>query len=175
MEKEDEKSFPSLDDIMKVRQKTATWCHLVLKFIKYIIPETREYILTRPFQEWCPISAEALLFVILENSYDLWVEEALQCDSEYSVNDLESHAKWTERKGTGRKFGGWCNDGIKRFNEIFDKIGKWRDNKKASLELQKKLEKGAKDLGMHKTKRKYNEIEDGERPRCDMPSHFEAH
>ena len=75
--------FPSLEDVQKVRTKPKTWCYIVTRFAKFIISEARDYIASKHFHEWCPISTEALLFVVIENSYDVWMEEAPRSDENY--------------------------------------------------------------------------------------------
>ena len=165
--------FPSLEDVMKVRTKPKTWCHIIARFVKFVVPEARDYIASRPFHEWCPISTEAPLFVMIENSYDLWMEEATNTD-ETETKDLTSRAKWTERKGSGRKFGGWGNEGIVRFNEMHAKIKRARDTKSSNKDLEKKLETIAKGMGLERTKRKLADLQDGAEPSFDMPDTFEA-
>ena len=65
-----EESFPELSEIEKGREKETEWINMVIQFIKYVIPEAKEYIAKRKLREWCPVAAEALLFLMLENSYE---------------------------------------------------------------------------------------------------------
>ena len=162
--------FPTLEDIQKVRTKPKTWCYIVTRFAKFVVPEARDYIASKHFHEWCPISSEALLFVMIENSYDVWMEEATRTDES---SDLTHRAKWTERKGSGRKFGGWGNEGILRFNEIHAKIKRARENRNSNRDLEKKLEGIAKEMGLDRNKRKLEDLQDGTEPSFDMPDNFE--
>ena len=67
-----------------------------------------------------------------------------------SFNNLTNREKWTERKGSGRKFGGWGNKGIARFNETCAKIKRARENKNGDKDLEKKLVGVAKGMGLEK-------------------------
>ncbi len=163
--------FPTFEDIRKARTKPKTWCYIVTRFAKFVVPEARDYIASKRFHEWCPISSEALLFVMIENSYDLWMEEATRTDES---SDLTHRAQWTERRGSGRKFGGWGDEGILRFNEIHAKIKKARENRNSNADLEKKLESMAKDMGLLRNKRKVDELQDGTEPSFDMPDSFET-
>ena len=138
----------------------------------YIVPESKEYIANKPLQEWCPVAAEALLFLMLENSYEMWMEEA-----EKDENDDSSPtkmAKWTERRGSGRKFGGWGNDGIKRFNVLYRETSRHRRTKTTGKDLENKLMTRAAEMGMSGKKRKRHDTREGEEPMYDMPTEFDT-
>ena len=108
---------------------------VITEYLRYIVTETREHLPNKPLQAWCPAAAEALLFLMIENSYEMWMEEA-----EKDKNDDSSPtkmAKWTERRGSGRKFGGWGNDGIKHFNKLHSEIKKHRHSNTMGKSLEK--------------------------------------
>ena len=130
------------------------------------------YITKKPLTKWCPIAAEALLFLMIENSYEMWMEEA-----EKEENDNSSPtkvAKYTEKRGSGRRFGGWGNDGIKRFNVLYNDIQKQRRTSTSGSILEKKLMDKAGSIGITEKKRKRQYIEDGVEPKYDMPTEFSS-
>ena len=141
--------------------------------MRLVVPQARDHIASKPFHEWSPISTEALLFVMTENSCDLRMEEATKTD-ETETSDLTNGAKWTERKGSGRKFGGWRNKGIVRFNTMHAKIKRARENENGNKDLEKKLQGVAKGMGLERSKRKLADLQDGAEPSFDMPDNFEA-
>ena len=165
-------AFPDLEKIQKGRKDEKTWIDMIIKFLQYIIPETRVYTTKKPLTKWCPIAAEALLFLMVENSYEVWMEEA-----EKEKNDNSSptkRAKYTEKRGSGRRFGGWGNDGIKRFNDLYNDIQKQRRSSTLGSTLEKKLMETASVIGFTEKKRKRQYIEDGVEPKYDMPSEFNS-
>lgn len=165
-----EESFPELSEIEKGREKETEWINMVIQFIKYVIPEAKEYIAKRKLREWCPVAAEALLFLMLENSYELWMEEAEM--DENSSSSPTKMAKWTERRGSGRKFGGWGNDGIKRFNVLYQGIKRQRERQTSGTNLEKKLINSATAMGLGGKKRRLADMQEGEAPLYDMPAEF---
>ena len=163
-------SFPEVEDIQEGRKEAKTWTFIIIEFLRYIVPESKNCLANQPLQEWCPAAAEALLFLMIENSYEMWMEEA-----ENDENDDKTPtkmAKWTERRGSGRRFGGWSNEGIKRFNELYSEIKRRRRNKETGKNLEEKLMEKANELGMSPKKRKHEHTQDGEEPMYDMPTEF---
>ena len=145
-------TFADLENVQKGRKDGKTWMDMIIKFLQYIIPETRMHITKKPLTKWCPIAAEALLFLMIENSYEVWMEEA-----EKEENDNSSPtkvAKCTEKRGSGRRFGGWGNDGIKRFNDLYNDIQKQRRTNTSGLALEKMLMQKADCIGFTEKKKK---------------------
>mmetsp|Transcript_169 Transcript_169/g.194 ORF Transcript_169/g.194 Transcript_169/m.194 type:complete len:147 (-) Transcript_169:93-533(-) len=144
---------------------------MVTQFINYIIPEAKEHIAKRKLWEWCPVASEAVLFLMLENSYELWMEEAEM--DEYSNSSPTKMAKWTERRGSGRKFGGWGNDRIKQFNVLYQRIKRQRERHTTGTNLEKKLLESATTMGLAGKKRRLADMQQGEAPLFDMPTEFD--
>ena len=145
---------------------------MIIKFLQYIIPETREYLTKKPLTKWCPVAAEALMFLMIENNYEVWMEEAEKDEDDDS--SPTKTPKYTEKRGTGRRFGGWGNDGIKRFNELYNEIQKQRRTITLGTALEKKLVETAFTVGFTERKRKRQYLEDGVEPKYDMPSDFSS-
>lgn len=164
-------SFPDLEKIQETRKDEKTWMFVVSKFLQYIVPETRECLANKQLQEWCPGAAEALLFLMIENSYEMWMEEAER--EEHDDSSPRKMAKWTERRGSGRKFGGWGNDGIKRFNQLYNEIKRHRRTSTTGKNLEQKLMKRAAESGMCGKKRKHHCTQEREEPMYDMPAEFD--
>ncbi len=165
-----EKTFPELNDIEKGREQETVWVNIMTLFIKYIIPEAKEHLAKRLLREWCPVAAEALTFLMIENSYEMWMEEA-EMDENGEITPTKN-ARYTERRGSGRKFGGWGNDGIKRFNILYQRIKRQRERHTTGMILEKKLLASAKEKGLVSKKRKVADMQPGEAPMYDMPAEF---
>ena len=163
-------SFPELDAIEKGREQETEWIEMVTQFLKHITPESKESISKRMLQEWCPIAAEALMFLMLENGYETWMEEA-EMDEDSNSSPTKS-AKWTERRGSGRKFGGWGNDGIKRFNVLYQRTKRHRERHTTGTFLEKKLLETVRAKGLAGKKRRLADMQQGEAPLYDMPPEF---
>ena len=145
---------------------------MIIRFQQYIIPETREYLTKKPLTKWCPVAAEALLFLMIENNYEVWMEEAEKDEDDDS--SPTKTPKYTEKRGTGRRFGGWGNDGIKRFNELYNEIQKHRRTIPYGPALEKRLVDTAGVIGFTERKRKRQHLEDGVEPKYDMPLDFSS-
>ena len=163
--------FPELVDVQKGRKDEDSWKFVIAYFMKYILPDTKDKIGKKPISDWCPIATEALLFLMIENSYEMWMEEASKNEQENQSTPTKL-AKWTERKGSGRKFGGWGNEGIKRFNLLHETIKNQRKSTRYGKKLEEALISYAKELGINGRKRKNIEITLGEEPKYDMPTDF---
>lgn len=48
---------------------------IITEFLGHIVPETKECLVNKPLQRWCPEATEALLFLIIEISQEMWTEE----------------------------------------------------------------------------------------------------
>ena len=161
-----------MNKIQKGRKDANTWVDMIITFLQYIIPETRLYLTKKQLTKWCPVAAEALLFLLIENNYEVWMEEA-----EKEKDDDSSPTKtpkYTEKRGSGRRFGGWGNDGIKRFNQLYNEIQKQRRSSTLGTALEKKLVETAFTVGFTEKKRKRQYLEDGVEPKYDMPSDFSS-
>ena len=74
--------------------------------------------------EFVTIGDEALAILIFENNFDIWIKMA-----EKNVTKIPGFKKKYTNGGSAknqvarsRKHGGWCADGLKRFNELFDMV-----------------------------------------------------
>ena len=167
-------SFPALDKIEKGRESEKEWTLTVMEYIKCVVPESKDNIGKKILREWCPVAAEALMFLMPENGYEMWMEEA-EMDKNNTDDGsyiLTKKTKYTEKRGSGRKFGGWGNDGIKRFNVLHQRIKQQRNRRTTGENLEKKLLALAKEKGLAGKKRRLADMQQGEAPLYDMPEEF---
>ncbi len=91
------------------------------------------------------ISDEAFALFLLENSWDTWVK--LATDKE--PTNVPSPKYSTRGPGT-KKFQGWSETGIVRFNELFDDVEEDRENDKGGFDEKFKNAKRAAIMGKAK-------------------------
>ena len=106
--------------------------------------------------KYCLVSAEALLFLLLENNYDYWVanlkkkyksnENSGDGDGDGDGNGETTYRptqKYTKgiHGGNGKSFGGWNISAKIRFNEYVDIIEEVNKNKEQVRAFNKALKK----------------------------------
>jgi hypothetical protein len=82
---------------------------------------------SRAITQWATTSDEAFAIVLLENSWDLWVEMS---EHEHQNKGKKGHITFVKtkeslytRSGAGtKKYGGWTAIGLKRFGEIANMV-----------------------------------------------------
>ena len=113
------------------------------------------------------------MFLSIENSCEMWMEEA-----ENIINDDKSSptkvSQWTERRGSGRKFGGWGNEGMQRYNQLHKSIKEHRNRQSLGTELEEELRKNIIANSTKKGKRSYDEMQLGDAPSYDMPDFMDS-
>ena len=143
-------------------------------FLKKVVPHATEAITKTKLSKWCPPSAEALLFVLLENNYDQWMWDR-------HLTEPMPTPLYTERARSGYKYQGWSQAGIDRYNKIMDHVELCRKNDaKEEAEdddyesLEMKLLREAKKVLKDVKKRKCVHVqkEKEKRPKCSMPKNF---
>jgi len=129
---------------------------------------------------WCTKPTEALLLLIVENSYDAWVQDATHPEEERNrwrpeelVKFVKDEPEWTSGGNTGRKYSGWHKDGIERFNEIMDEVGKDRSTKKNGELLEKALMRKLKHLNAGRKRKRNVTSYVTVTPKFDMPEGFQ--
>ena len=65
--------------------------------------------------EWITPSLEAFSILCLENYYEM-------IKSEVNKEEKKSRAKWTSEGRGSRKFQGWNQDGIRRYNVLMERV-----------------------------------------------------
>lgn len=129
-----EDGFPNLEEIKEgQRGRTNAWILLVAKLMRFVVPDAKDCIAAKPLNKWSTVASEALLFLNLENCHDAWKEEEVMKEEDDDT-DLVSGCLHTDHEGAGKRFGGWDNTGIKRFNEICENVKKQRTHKKCGAE-----------------------------------------
>ena len=125
---------------------------------------------TTNIDTYCPVSAEALLFLLLENNYDYWVAELKKKNksnedtAETTTMHTQKYTKGTQG-GNGKSFGGWNNLAKIRFNEYVDIIEEFNKDEEKVEAYNKALKKACTQLKNEKaakskrTKRKLDRME----------------
>ena len=135
MFREYEIPFPEIKEILDLSVNEGTYKWVINCFMKHGVGARNwnQQHLRFPFSKFCTPSTEALVLLILENSYDRWVDKSLNPDKmriEY-VQAKYTNGGISQRGGlaSSRKGGGWSTEGIHRFNELCtmvksDRIGR---------------------------------------------------
>ena len=138
----------SLFQLQEGQDNKAIWVYIVSQFVQPLIywynqdsnPETVD------IDNYCPVSGEALLFLLLENNYTYWVAEWKRKNkSNEETMELENMSTQKYTKGTqggnGNSFGGWNYLAKIRFNEYVNIIEGVNKNEEKVNAYNKALKK----------------------------------
>jgi hypothetical protein len=111
--------LPTLQEILKIRQaprsnNNTTFTFIVEHLAGAVIGQ-RKWKTTRcyaPLTKHMSVSDEAFMLLVLENQYELWMN---------SETTKVGRGKYTEN-GPNKKFCGWTNEGMRRFNELIEEV-----------------------------------------------------
>ena len=179
--------FPTLADIKDGRANAVSWMWVMTNFLPQVDAVAKKKMILTNLKTWCTTVSEALVQVLVENSYEAWIEEATIYTKEVVDNmtneDRKEYLKkrkiplYTNNMTAGRKFEGWSEDGIERFNAILEKVTAMREQEDTGKDLEDSLKGYAADK-LDKSGRKRKAAASGEfkrtiKPRFVMPSNFE--
>lgn len=147
----------SLDHIMQMRQEASyAYIDFVEYFVSAVIGNLRfkQNCCDNLLSQYATVSDEAFAILIMENNYGAWVDMGLRKDT----SSTEAPWKYTnggKAKGevaSSQHNRGWSEQGMQRFNELFDKVKK---NRKAdgALVFEEKLRSYCEDRASDKKKR----------------------
>ena len=161
-------------------------------FIHRVEPDVKVSGTSKNLNKWFTKSQEALLFVLIENSYGVWKQESEypkevreQWSAAEKADFTPNKTLWTYKSSNGRKFDGWNDDGIKRFNKIVDDLEDHRGETNADngeenrgQYLESKLKRLLQTRYNNIRKRKTtglveSETSRTEKPRIELPIGFE--
>ena len=139
--------FFSLDQLQQRRRNKVIWVYVVSQFMQLLIYWYNQDIdlETANIESYCPVSGEALLFLLLENNYDYWVakwkwkNKSNGAAVESTQMSTQKYTKGTQG-GNGRSFGGWNNLAKIRFNEYVDIIEEVNKNQEGHIETIQRSE-----------------------------------
>ena len=185
---EEQPYFPALADIKDGRSNTDSWRWMMTNFLPKVDAEARKKMIITNLTTWCTTVSEALVQVLIENSYEAWIEEATVYTREAVDNMTPEEKKayekerkiplYTNNMTAGRKFEGWSEDGIERFNEIFNSVTAQREEEDTGKTLEDSLrEYAAAKLDRSGKKRKAagsGEFKRTIKPKFIMPANLEA-
>ena len=149
----DSPDFFSLVQLQEGRRNKVIWVYVVSQFMQPLIYRYNQDIIpeTVDIENYCPVSGEALLFLLLENNYDYWVAEWKRKNKSNEVT-MESANMSTQKytKGTqggnSRSFGGWNYVAKIRFNEYVNIIENVDKNEEKVNAYNKALKKACTEL-----------------------------
>jgi hypothetical protein len=138
--------MPELNMILELSKNEEIYMWFLGNFLKHCIgaKNWNRAHLRQPVSKYCTPSSEALVLLIVDNSYDRWID---QLENEEKSRKNWAPAKYTnagisQRGGvaTSKRGKGWSDDGIKRFNELLKMVHEDRKSRVVfELGLQKKL------------------------------------
>ena len=150
----------SLAQLQQGRNNKPIWIQIVSQFMKPFIFHYEKDIQpgTTNFEEYCPVSGEALLFLLLENNYDRWIDEYARKGKSKEEKDQLPALSSYKFSGTvvanGRAFGGWENSTKIRFNEYVDIVQKFNKKREKVDAYNNALKKACNELIAKKKKPK---------------------
>jgi len=114
--------LPELTEILKLRQMPRRGNGTNNRAFTFVVEHLagavighRRWKLNRcytPLSEAMTVSDEAFMLLVLENNYELWKDAA---------SNRVGRGKYTEN-ARNRKFCGWSDEGIKRFNKLIEEV-----------------------------------------------------
>lgn len=143
--------MPKLDDVvmMRVNRNNAysTFCNQVLSQVvgrnKWKMRGSSASI-----SEIATVSDEAFAILLFENNYTLWNigSVAIEDDPANVVTDVKPTAKYTLNGAGTKKYKGWTDEGLLRFNKLAMLVHADRIRDKGKFEAeQKQMKKDAED------------------------------
>ena len=162
-EGEEGSHFPLLEDMKECRENVESWIFVMSNFLPVLVPGFKKKKgCNTNFGDVCEKATEALLFLFLENSHSEWVAKA----KGEGGGGTPLHTGKEEGR-SGVRFGGYSQDGIDRYNKLYDGIQEARKTT-VGKEMEKKLmEKfkimsGRTDSGMMNY-----DLDENKKPRFD--------
>jgi hypothetical protein len=124
--------LPTLETILKLRQSprnnnNAPFTFIVEHLAGAVIGQ-RKWKTSRcysPLSLSMSVSDEAFMLLVLENQYEMWID---------AETTRVGRGKYTEN-APNKKFCGWSNDGMRRFNQLLTQVRENR-NKQYSKEVE---------------------------------------
>ena len=111
--------LPTLEEILKLQQaprsNNNTAFTFVVKHLARAVIGQRKWKTTRcyaPLAKHMTVSDEAFMLLILENQYELWLN---------AESSKVGRGPYTEN-GPNKKFCGWTNEGMRRFNKLLKEV-----------------------------------------------------
>jgi hypothetical protein len=106
---------------------------------------------TNAIEEFVTVSDEAFALFLLENSWDVWIAT--------SAKETEIPETRYSQRGPGiKKYGGWTEEGIERFNKLYDIVEEDRAHNKGKFDTGFKERKLAEIRGKTKTRKRKAEL-----------------
>lgn len=166
--KQDNKYFPSMEDILKLHREEEHYTMLAKEFVRIVVGKNKWKIhcFRENLSKFCSASGEAFCLLTLENNYARWcamVESGNYGDKDHTAPPpLYTNAGKTNRPiGMAKPFQGWSVEGYERFNELH-KLVKHDRARTTREEFEDKLQSILAEENSKRRKAKIDEEDDGE-------------
>ena len=132
----DVKKNVNLDQIMQMRQEeNIPYFDFIEFFVSSVIGKScyKQNSCDKLLSEYVTISDEAFAILIFENNFDAWVDMGIRKDTSGTQvpRKYTNGGKSKADVGSSQHNKGWSEEGLKRFNELFDKVKKNRSSPEA--------------------------------------------
>ena len=135
--------MPDLDEILKMREENNTaYCLFFGEILSHVVGRSvwKEACRVQLVSDIATASAEAFALILLENSFDVWQEQAslqngvaVAAIGDSSTTDA-ARTKYTRHGPGTRKNMGWTTEGLDRFNDLAIQVQNNRINDKGVFE-----------------------------------------
>jgi len=159
-------TMPLMEDVLTMRENRngayVVFCENVLSQVVGKTKWKTEGHLLR-MSEMATVSDEAFALILLENSYDYWEDMAMHCGDKSYVSKVQ--AKYTKNGAGTKKFQGWVEEGLVRFNNLARQVKASRKKDCLAFQNEQKEKKGEIEFGKG-GKRKKRLVERDENINC---------
>lgn len=122
-----------LNDILQMRGNQDVFVIFCEYFLSKVVGITawKTECCTKTVSEMASVSDEAFTYLLLENYWDEWANKDPKAYREETAYNHETNTrgrrtptkgKYTKDSVGSRRYGGWSEDGLHRFNELFDLV-----------------------------------------------------
>ena len=139
-------TMPTMANILQLSKDPFTYIWFLSVFVKHGVgaKNWNQQHLRVPLSKFCTPSTEALVILIVENSYDRWTDRATNIGKQRSslAPSLYTNGGISRKGGqaSSKQGGGWSQEGIMRFNEIVRMVKEDRNRRaRFEIDLLKKL------------------------------------
>ena len=147
----------NLDQITEMRQaENFAYFDFAEYFVSSVIGKSRfkQNCCDNLLSQYATISDEAFAILIFENNFDAWIDMGMRKDTSGTVvpRKYTNGGKSKGEVASSQHNKGWSNEGLKRFNELFDRVKENRATPQAKV-LEENFRSYCEDKASSKKKR----------------------
>ena len=146
----------NLDQILEMRQLENAYFNFVEYFVSSVIGKTcfKQNSCDNLLSHYATISDEAFAILIFENNLDAWLDMGMRKDTSGSEvpRKYTNGGRSKQEVASSQQNKGWSEQGLKRFNELFDKVKENRNAPQAK-EFEDNFKSYCEDKASSKKKR----------------------